>query len=74
MLLLTFMHLVALIHALNIVSSNDDGWAEANIRELYDVLSASGHNVVLSAPAENQSGAGMYLLCYRPVASANIID
>ncbi len=51
--------LFALIHALNIVSSNDDGWAEANIRELYDVLSASGHRVVLSAPAENQSGAGM---------------
>jgi 5'/3'-nucleotidase SurE len=63
MLLLTFMHFVALIHALNIVTSNDDGWAEANIRELYDVLSGSGHNVVVSAPAENQSGTGMHLSC-----------
>lgn len=59
--------LAALTQALNIVSSNDDGWAEANIRELYDVLSASGHKVVLSAPAENQSGAGENLLCFRNV-------
>ena len=52
--------LIPLIQAVNIVSSNDDGWAEANIRALYDALSASGHTVVLSAPAENQSGAGMH--------------
>lgn len=58
----TLVSLVALTEALNIVSSNDDGWAEANIRELYDVLSASGHKIVLSAPAENQSGAGESLL------------
>jgi 5'/3'-nucleotidase SurE len=57
---LIFIHLVALTKALNIVSSNDDGWAEANIRQLYDALSGSGHTVVVSAPAENQSGAGMY--------------
>ncbi|PYH49792.1 5'/3'-nucleotidase SurE [Aspergillus saccharolyticus JOP 1030-1] len=45
-------------HAINIVSSNDDGWAEINIRELYDSLTAAGHSVVISAPAENESGTG----------------
>lgn len=44
--------------AINIVSSNDDGWAEVNIRTFYDVLTAGGHSVVVSAPAENQSGTG----------------
>ncbi|PYH97153.1 acid phosphatase precursor [Aspergillus ellipticus CBS 707.79] len=45
-------------HAINIVSSNDDGWAEINIRTLYDSLTAAGHSVVISAPAENESGTG----------------
>ncbi|PWY75396.1 acid phosphatase precursor [Aspergillus heteromorphus CBS 117.55] len=45
-------------HAINIISSNDDGWAEINIRTLYDSLTAAGHSVVLSAPAENESGTG----------------
>jgi hypothetical protein len=36
--------------AVNIISSNDDGWAEVNIRAIF---------VVVSAPAENQSGTGM---------------
>lgn len=44
--------------AANIVLSNDDGWAEINIRTLFNVLEAAGENVVLSAPAENKSGAG----------------
>ena len=73
MLLLTLTHFVALIHALNILSSNDDGWAEANIRELYDVLSASGHEVVVSAPAENQSGTGKHLSGHRPLRYANVV-
>ena len=47
-----------LAHAVNIVSSNDDGWAEINIRTLYDSLTSAGHAVVLSAPAENESGRG----------------
>ena len=45
-------------HAINIISSNDDGWAEINIRTLYDSLTAAGHSVVISAPAENKSGTG----------------
>lgn len=47
--------------ATNIVISNDDGWAEINIRTLYNTLTAAGDSVVLSAPAENESGTGMQL-------------
>lgn len=42
----------------NIVLSNDDGWAEINIRTFYNTLRAAGDSVVLSAPAENESGTG----------------
>ncbi|EJD00402.1 sure-like protein [Fomitiporia mediterranea MF3/22] len=41
-----------------VLISNDDGWATANIRALYAGLRDEGLNVVLSAPAENQSGTG----------------
>ena len=40
---------------LNIVLSNDDGWAEKNIRYLYDTLKWDGHNVIISAPATDRS-------------------
>lgn len=52
--------------AVNIISSNDDGWAEANIRALFDSLGAADHSVVVSAPAENQSGKGMLCLPLYP--------
>ena len=42
--------------AIRIVLSNDDGWAAKTIRVFYDTLTAAGQNVVLSGPAENQSG------------------
>ncbi|TKX24131.1 acid phosphatase-like protein 1 [Elsinoe australis] len=45
-------------NAANLVLSNDDGWAEKNTRTFYNALTAAGENVVLSAPAENQSGSG----------------
>ena len=45
--------------AVNIISSNDDGWAEANIRAFFESLQAADHSVVVSAPAENQSGKSM---------------
>lgn len=51
--------LPAVAQAVNIVSSNDDGWAEINIRALYESLSSAGHDVLVSAPAENKSGSGM---------------
>jgi 5'/3'-nucleotidase SurE len=50
--------------AVNIISSNDDGWAEVNIRALFESLGDAGHSVVVSAPAENQSGTGK--LCGIP--------
>lgn len=50
--------LVGSAAAVNVISCNDDGWAEKNIRVLYDTFTAAGHDVVVSAPAENQSGTG----------------
>ncbi|KAF7587207.1 hypothetical protein BBP40_007544 [Aspergillus hancockii] len=44
--------------AVNIISANDDGWAEKNIRTFYESLTTAGHSVVISSPAENQSGKG----------------
>ncbi|KAJ5375915.1 Survival protein SurE-like phosphatase/nucleotidase [Penicillium cosmopolitanum] len=44
--------------AVNIISSNDDGWAEVNIRAFFDALTEADHSVVVAAPAENQSGKG----------------
>lgn len=42
--------------ALNIVLNNDDSFGAANIRELKKALVASGHDVVIVAPATQQSG------------------
>lgn len=47
-----------LVHGVRIVQSNDDGWSEANLRTFFNVLTTAGHQVVLSGPAENQSGTG----------------
>ncbi|KAI8972587.1 sure-like protein [Trametes punicea] len=41
-----------------ILLTNDDGWAVAQIRAQRDSLVDAGFNVVLSAPAENESGTG----------------
>jgi len=43
---------------LNIVLTNDDGWATANIRSVYNSLSASDHHVLLVAPPNQPSGVG----------------
>ncbi|KAL8683940.1 MAG: hypothetical protein Q9186_000151 [Xanthomendoza sp. 1 TL-2023] len=47
-----------LTQSTNILLSNDDGWAELNIRVFYDYLTRAGNSVVLSAPADNKSGTG----------------
>ena len=39
-----------------ILQGNDDGWAELYVRSFNDALNSAGHDVVLSAPAENKSG------------------
>lgn len=43
---------------LNIMLNNDDGFGSANIREIYRLLKGDGHNVVIVAPAVQQSGQG----------------
>jgi broad specificity polyphosphatase/5'/3'-nucleotidase SurE len=50
-----------LTQGVRIVQSNDDGWSEINLRTFFDVLNTAGHQVVLSGPAENQSGKGACL-------------
>ncbi|KAL2123645.1 hypothetical protein VTJ04DRAFT_10 [Mycothermus thermophilus] len=42
-------------HGIRIIQSNDDGWAELYVRSFHEALLASGHDAVLSAPAENKS-------------------
>lgn len=44
------------VQGIRIIQSNDDGWAEMYARSLQEALTSSGHDVVLSAPAENKSG------------------
>ncbi|KAF1929995.1 acid phosphatase precursor [Didymella exigua CBS 183.55] len=50
--------ILPLAQGIRIIQSNDDGWAEINIRTFFNTLNAAGHQVVLSSPAENQSGSG----------------
>ncbi|KAH6839613.1 survival protein sure-like phosphatase/nucleotidase [Chaetomium sp. MPI-CAGE-AT-0009] len=45
-------------HGIRIIQSNDDGWAEQYVRSFHNALIASGHDAVLSGPAENKSGTG----------------
>lgn len=53
------LFLVPLVtNALNIIVNNDDGFGSANIRELYRLLRAAGHNAWIVAPVSNQSGKG----------------
>lgn len=47
-----------LTHGLNILVNNDDGFGASNIRELYRLLRAAGHNAWMVAPATDQSGQG----------------
>lgn len=56
--LLGAMTVAAPAQALNILVSNDDGFETANVRALYQRLKAAGHDVILSAPTQNNSGKG----------------
>ncbi|KAJ4286614.1 hypothetical protein N0V88_007978 [Collariella sp. IMI 366227] len=42
------------VNSIRIIQSNDDGWAELYARSFHNALMASGHDAVLSAPAENK--------------------
>ncbi|MCJ1234146.1 hypothetical protein MMC14_002104 [Varicellaria rhodocarpa] len=67
-LILGLLPLVA--HCTNVILSNDDGWAEINIRTFYNALTCAGHSVVLSAPAENESGTGSLDFPAKPLTRA----
>ncbi|KAG7447199.1 sure-like protein [Guyanagaster necrorhizus] len=41
-----------------VVLTNDDGWAVALVRAQNNALKAAGYDVILSCPAENESGTG----------------
>ncbi|KXS94289.1 hypothetical protein AC578_6792 [Pseudocercospora eumusae] len=56
--LVLLLLLPATASAINIIQSNDDGWAEINIRELYSQLTNAGFSSIISAPADNESGTG----------------
>ncbi|KAL9619944.1 MAG: hypothetical protein Q9160_005501 [Pyrenula sp. 1 TL-2023] len=57
-LLPILLSLLPVSRAVNIILSNDDGWAELNIRTFYYSLTTAGNSVVISAPADNKSGTG----------------
>lgn len=67
LLLLSAALLAAPAQALNILVSNDDGFETANVRALVTQLRAAGHDVVLSAPTQNNSGKGGSMNFLTPI-------
>jgi 5'-nucleotidase len=56
-------------HALDIVVGNDDGFESALTHALYRKLKAAGHRVIISAPAQDQSGQGSATAIFKPLPS-----
>lgn len=50
--------LMPCISGLNIMLGNDDGFGSASLREVYRLLKANGHSVLIVAPSNFQSGKG----------------
>lgn len=44
--------------AISILMGNDDGFGSAQLQEFYRLLKADGHDVVVVAPVDNESGQG----------------
>ncbi|KAK0648202.1 survival protein sure-like phosphatase/nucleotidase [Cercophora newfieldiana] len=57
-LLAAWTALAAVSQGLNILITNDDGFATANIRELYKELKLMGHECYIVAPVTDQSAVG----------------
>ena len=53
--------------ALNIVITDDDGFETNNIQTLFAALKSAGHDVILSAPYANQSGASAHAAFVTPI-------
>ncbi|KAG8894305.1 hypothetical protein FRC00_009148, partial [Tulasnella sp. 408] len=56
--------------SIKILIGNDDGWAEANVRQLYADAQQAGNDVVLSAGAKNGSGSSSLNIAFGPVQDA----
>ncbi|MET0339544.1 MAG: 5'/3'-nucleotidase SurE [Polyangiales bacterium] len=54
-------------HALNILLTNDDGFEAASLHAVYQRLTASGHSVIISAPALDGTAQGGGLTIGRAV-------
>ncbi len=53
-------------NALNVLITNDDGYHSANLRALYNALKTQGHDVIVSAPAGEQSGKAASFNYFSP--------
>ncbi|KAF2019881.1 sure-like protein [Aaosphaeria arxii CBS 175.79] len=56
--LVAALSLACASNAARILLNNDDGFGSGNTRELYRLLKEAGHEVVIVAPATQQSGQG----------------
>lgn len=52
--------------ALNILICNDDGITAANVRVLKQQLVAAGHQAIITAPIDTQSGTGGFVRFLQP--------
>jgi 5'-nucleotidase len=52
---------------MRILLTNDDGYRAAGINELFNVLRANNHDVVIVAPELNSSGASQSITVYNPI-------
>ncbi|KAJ3565673.1 hypothetical protein NP233_g7483 [Leucocoprinus birnbaumii] len=68
--ILAITSLVVSTSAQRIVLTNDDGWAVAQIRDEYNFLTAAGYEVILSAPAVDNSGTGSSTTTPTPLTTA----
>ncbi|KAK6223073.1 5'/3'-nucleotidase SurE [Colletotrichum tabaci] len=57
---------VLAVQGVRIIQSNDDGWADLYLRSFNDALRTSGHDVLLSAPAERKSATSSLDIEPRP--------
>ena len=66
-LFIVYLSLASNAAALDILVCNDDGFTSANTRALYQRLTQDGHQVVVAAPVDNQSGRGGYVSFVSPI-------
>lgn len=64
---LALLSFIGATTATKIVMTNDDGWATAQMRAQYAAMKDAGFDVIVSAPAENQSGHGSFTTTPKPL-------